>query len=726
MIPPSVSRQREPNLWDYIAILHKRRWTITLFVFILVVIVGFASLKVTPIYEASVQILIERESPNVVSFDEVVKLDASHTDYYQTQYRILQSRGLARKVIEKLNLASSPEFSDSRDKDGFSLSTLRDRAQEWLSRAFPSTSVSQPGAIDPETRLVDEFLDRLQVEPIRNSRLVNVSFRGYEPKLIADIANAVANVYIEQDFENKFQASQQAVEWLNQRIAELRKKVEDSERAVQEYKETYNLVSLEERQNIVVQKLAELNSELTRARTETIAHETLYNELVNSLDKPEVLESIPSVINNPLIQNLKEEYGKLTAEYSDMSKRYKPKHPRIIRLQSQIDEMRQRISEEVRKIIKSIETEYKVALAREQSLDKSLTEQKKEALELNRRAIQYGALQRETESNRQLYEILLNRVKETSLTTELRSSNIRVLDPAEVPIHPVLPRKKLNVALAALVGLILGSAIAFFQEYLDNTIKTPDDIENYLGVHFLGYVGSFKKGDGVGASSELITLANPKSNVAEGFKQIRTNMIFAAADPSNNAFLFTSALPSEGKTLVCANLAVAMSQMGKNVLLIDGDLRRPRLHELFFLDNSEGLTNVLIGSREPEEVVADTHIAGLKMVTCGPVPPNPSELLASERARMFIRYAKLSYDVVLVDSPPVLTVTDPVIMASILDGAVLVTKAGDTPIEPLMRSVKQLREANATILGVVLNSVNPRRDSYYYYRYYHYYDYEKA
>jgi len=410
-----------------------------------------------------------------------------------------------------------------------------------------------------------------------------------------------------------------------------------------------------------------------------------------------------------------------------MSNRYKPKHPKMIRLQSQLVEMRQQISDEVRKIITSIETEYKVAKAREKSLGESLAQQKKDALELNRKAIEYGALQREADSNRQLYEILLNRVKETSLTTELRSSNIRILDAAEVPIHPIRPRKKLNIVLAAIVGLLLGSGLAFFQEYLDNTIKTPDDVESYLGVPFLGFVSSFKTGDGYKGSSELITVESPKSNVAEGFKQIRTNVIFAASDPTNNAFLFTSALPAEGKTLVCANLAVAMSQMGKNVLLIDGDLRRPRLHELFFLENTEGLTNVLIGSTEPSEVIADTHVPGLKIVTCGPIPPNPSELLASERSQMFIRYVKGSYDVVLVDSPPVLTVTDPTIMASILDGAILVTKAGETPIEPLMRSLKQLREANARIMGVVLNSVSLRKDSYHYYQYYqYYYDYEKT
>jgi capsular exopolysaccharide synthesis family protein len=706
--------EQEVHLRDYWRIAVKRKWIIISLFVIIVTTVTISSFKMTPIYRATTQLLIEKENPNVVSIKEVMAIDRADTDYYQTQHKILQSRSLAKKTIQTLKLKDNKAFNPQEPPGLIS---------QFRTLLFSLFSSNKPKAIPEEsaedTKLIDRFLGMLTIEPVRNSRLVKVSFDSPDPILSSQVANTLAQLYIEQNLEIKFKYSEDASIWLNNNLARLRKKLEESEQALQRYKEKENIISLEERQNIVLQRLEELNKTALQAKTDRIGLETMYKRLQEVSGSPDLIESLPAVINNPLIQELKTAYAQEQRTLSELSQRYRAKHPNIIRQREKVEMMRKKIASEIAKITRGIETEYRVAKAREETLQQALDQAKKEAQELNQKAIQLGVLQREVESNRQIFETFLKRFKETSVTSDLRTSNIRVIDKAEIPLYPIKPRKKLNILLAMVVGLTLGVGLAFFFEYLDNTIKTPEDIEHYFKLPFLGLVGHFA----TNPSSELPTLHEPRSGFAEAFRHIRTNILFTAMDRPVKTLLITSASMEEGKTVITANIAIALAQMDKKVLLVDADIRKPRIHRLFDLKNTYGLTNLLLNGEKNYLSFYDTPISSLKLLTTGPIPPNPAEVIGSPGTEKFLAWVQDEFDYIVFDSPPIMSVTDPVILARLMDGVIIVVKAGVSTYPPVQRSIQQLQAVSARLLGIILNDVQFRKDSYYYQYYYRYYHY---
>ena len=724
---PKTFPREEPHLRDYLAIVLKRRWVVIAVFLILVATVAISSLRMEPIFQATTQILIDRENPNVVNIQEVLAVNATGQDYYQTQYEILRSKSLALKVIEALKLKESPEFAPKKQR--FSLRTLWASLLNWLKEVTSSAKEPKEETFNPDkgyNRLIAAFLARLKVEPIRNSRLVNVSFEGKDPNLIAQITNSHARLYIKSNQERRFSASQEAVAWLNLRIEEVKEKLRESEIALQDYRRESNLVSIdfEERYNIIIQKLSDLNAALTKAKTERIGKENLVLELERLSKKPELIESMPAVVSNYLIQQLKIQYVNLTGKHYDLSQKYGLEHPSMVRLSSQIKGTEEKISQEVEKIARSIEIEYHVARAKERSLLDALEDQKTEALRLNEKKIKYNILKREVETNRSLYESLLKRVKETGVTEGLKATNVMVVDPARVPDKPVKPRITLNILLAIISGLTLGLGLAFFFEYLDNTVKSPEEVERYLSIPLLGVVGRFKKGAKKPGGGELPALSEPKSNVSEGFRSIRTNLLFTSAETEKRALLITSTAILEGKTVVTTNLAVAFTQMGKKVLLVDSDMRKPALHRLFNLERSPGLSEVLVGKESPSSVINETEISGLKVITCGTIPPNPAELLGSKNMKVLIEKAKVVFDTIILDSPPVMSVTDPVELATLVEGVVLVIKTASTPRPAIQMAIQQLSDVGANVLGCVLNDVDFKREGYYSsYQYYYKHSY---
>lgn len=725
------SQEEEIHLRDYLKVIQKRKWMVISFFVILVTTVTISTFKMRPVYRSTVQLLIEKENPNIVEFRQVMEVNAVDLDYYQTQYKMLESRSLARQVIDTLRLRDHPELAPKPGEDWGLTDLLSGFFSDLLSSLEPAKP--HPGgevaaASIRDSRLINSFLGKLKVEPIRNSRLVNVSYQGHDPALITDIANAVARIYIEQNLQNKFSASQEATSWLSRELVNLKKKVEVSQVALQRYKAQHSIISLTPledgaqggKENVIAQKLAELTSELTKARTERIGLETLYHQVQGLSSRPEMVESVPTVTGNSLIKDLKAQYVKLLGESSELSKKYGEKHPRMIQLSTELETIKEKIALEVKKIAKGIEIDYQVARSRENTLRQALEEQKREAMDLNQKAIEYSVLRREADSNQQLYDSLLKRMKEATLTTELKASNIRVIDPAEIPEIPIKPKKKLNLLLAVITGLMLGVGLAFFFEYLDNTVKTPEEVERYLGTPFLGPVGRFRM-NGWDSGGELIVLEEPKSNVAEGLRNIRTNLLFSSPEASRKALMITSTATSEGKTVLAANLAVVLAQTGKRVLLIDADLRKPRINRVFGLEREPGLSNLLIGEASLESVLRETEMENLRVIPAGPIPPNPSELLGLPTLEWLLQEAWEGFDLVLFDSPPVMSVTDPLVLASRLDGVVLVVKGGSTPREPIRRVISQLSDVNARLLGVVLNNVDFRKERYYYQYYYRYY-----
>jgi uncharacterized protein involved in exopolysaccharide biosynthesis len=488
-------RDETINIRDYIRVIVNRKWTILTVFIVLVTTVTIGSFKIMPVFQATSQLLIEKGSPNIVNIQEVLDADTSHIDYYKTQYEMLKSNSLALRVIKILNLKNSTEFKP-KNKD--SSINIKAKISSWIKKGINvissqktrETRITQNNEEKEMNSLIKTYLEKLKITPIRDSRLVNISFEAHDPALAAKIINTHARLYIETNLEGKLNASKDALSWINRQIEGIKVELEKSEEALQKYKENNNLISInfEERYNINIQNLNNLNNALTEAKTRRIGMENLYNEMKRLSKDPQEVESLPAVVENPLIQELKAQHVKLIGGYSDLSEKFGPEHPRMISLKSTISEMESKIAYEIKNIAKSIEIEYKISKAKEKSIAKALSDQKEAALKLNQKEIKYNTLKRYVETNRMLYESLLKRAKETGITENLKATNIVVVDPARIPDNPIKPKKKQNILLAIITGLTLGIGLAFFFEYLDNTIKTPDDIEKHLNLPTLGVI----------------------------------------------------------------------------------------------------------------------------------------------------------------------------------------------------------------------------------------------
>jgi polysaccharide biosynthesis transport protein len=714
-VPQNVTSVAETHLVDYIKVLYKRRWTAaTAFVLVLASVTIY-TFSLTPMFEARTRLLIETENQNVVSFKEVIEEDQTKADYYQTQYNILQSRALARKTIESLKLWNNPLIAKPKEEE-FTLRNAPGYVAGLFKSAPERTDVRPADETTEQSRTIDTFLDDLTVAPIRNSRLVDIKYRSSDPALATEIVNALARNYIEQSLEYKFMASKEATDWLGERLAEQRKQVEAAESKLQAYREKNDAISLEDRENIVVQKLADLNAAVTRAKTERIQKESMFNQLRAIQDNAAALDTFPAILSNSFIQGQKSELAQLQQQQAQLSDKYGDKHPEIVKNKSAIQAAQMKLQTEISKIVQSVRTEYQAALAQENSLAAALGQQKGEALAMNRKAIDYSVLDREVQSSKQLYESLMQRAKETGVSSELKSSNIRVIDAAERPRKPVAPRKALNMMLGLLSGSILAFGLAFFFEYLDSRIKSPDELKIHLGLASLGMVPALEAKAWKG-KEPLIHQGVPPG-FAEAFRTIRTNVLFSAADEGSRTIVVTSTGPGEGKTMVASNLAIGFAQAGQRVLLIDADMRRPRVHDVFGQKQEPGLSNLMVGNAKASDTVHKTAVPGLWVLTAGHTPPNPAELLGSQRFREFLNSLKEHFDLILVDSPPVMAVTDAAITAHTASGVVFVVGAEMTSRHAARAAVEQLETSRAHFVGAILNRVELEKNAYYYSHYY--------
>ncbi len=713
----------EPHLLDYVRVLSKRRWvagTAFTVVFLLVAVYSFTA---TPIYEATTKLLIEADDPNIVSFKEVIDEQVAKTDYYQTQYNILQSRTLARRTIDHLKLWDHEEFG-ARPKDAkFTLAGVVEAVAAFVSQPF-TASASTTGEstlagrdeTSSQSRVIDEFMKQLSVAPVRNSRIVDVKFRSRDAALAATVVNTLARGYIEQNLEYKFMSSKEASDWLAERLADQRKQVEQSEAALQRYKEANDAISLEDRQNIYVQKLSDLNSAVTKAKTERLEKEALYNQLRGIQNNSVALDTFPAILSNAFIQQQKAEVADLQRQLASMSERLGEKHPDFVKVRLALQNAETKLQGEIGKVVQSVRNQYLAAQTQENSLIGALESQKRDALAMNRKGIEYGVLQREVESSRQIYDSLLQRAKETGVSAELKTSNIRVVDAAERPRKPASPRRALNMLLALFGGGVLGIGLAFFFEYLDNRIKTPDDIKNHLGLPSLGMLPSLSE-KSLNGLYPLVSNGVPP-NFAEAFRAVRTNVIFSSAQEGSRSVLVTSTGPGEGKTAVSCNLAISLAQTGQRVLLIDADMRKPKLEAAFGVMAEPGLSNLLVGNVRASESVRKSGVAGLWLLPAGKLPPNPAELLGSTRFRDFLQSLQEHFEWIVIDSPPVLAVADAAIIAHRTTGVVFVVGAEMTSRHAAKHALDQLEAARAKFVGGLLNRVDIERNAYYYSQYY--------
>ena len=473
---------------------------------------------------------------------------------------------------------------------------------------------------------------------------------------------------------------------------------------------------MEDRQNIVVQRLADLNGAVTVARTERIGKEARYRQLTVIQDSLADLDTFPDILANTFIQQQKAHLAELERQAAQLSENLGERHPEMLQVRSGIQTANARLQGEIGKVVDSVRNEFEAARARERSMMAELEAQKAEALAMNRTGIEYGVLEREAESNRQIYQSLLQRANETGVAGELRTSNIRIVDEAEVPTGPASPRIGLNLLLALFVGSMFAVGLAFFFEYLDNRIKTPDEIKTHLGLPFLGLIPLISKKES--RDGALLLNNGVPANFAEALRTVRTNLMFSSAAEGARSVVVTSTGPGEGKSVVASNVGIGLAQAGQRVLLIDADMRHPQIHERFGQTAEPGLSNLTVGNAKVSEVVRKTTVPGLWILPSGKVPPNPAELLSSQRFQVFLSSLDEHFDWVIIDTPPVLPVADATIVAHVVTGVLFVVGAEMTNRRAADVALEQLTQANARFAGAVLNRVNLVRNSYYYSQYY--------
>jgi succinoglycan biosynthesis transport protein ExoP len=706
---------REPHLLDYLIILRKHQWLILTFLLTVVTVVTIASFKMRPVYEAAARVEVDKESQNTlpfqgVNYDEYVDME----NYISTQIEILQSETLALQTIKTLNLDRQPDFGGS---------------------SGPAT-VLHSGANTKRPAILGAFLGRLHVKRIPNSRLVEVQFESEDPQLAALIANTHLQNYIEQNFRSKYDATTQASKFLSGELEELRIKVETSENARITYERQNQIWQIDEKQNITTQTMGDLNRAVTDAQTALTTKEAVYRMAASGN-----LDLLPEVRNSPVIQDLLRRQSALDDSYADALNQYGPNFPKVQRLAEQKKEVDEQMSRAQKTMASSIEEDYKTARQHLELLQEALDRQKVEANDLAEKLVQYHILEHDAESYKLLYDGLLQKLKEAGITAGLRSSNIRVVDPALVPTSPSRPQKARNILLSFLVGLVGGIGLAIFREYLDNTVKSPDDVEALTGLASLAVVPSLPGSMAhhrrlsqlamksapqsvSGPRVELISYTSPKSQISEAFRALRTSLLLSQAEHPPQVILVTSALPREGKTTAAVNLAVTLAQLGDRTLLIDADLRKPGVRRALNLTigKEAGLSSYLAGvSSLDEAIFPHPTINNLAAMTTGPVPPNPADLLASHLIREAIAELRLRFKFIVIDSPPIMAATDAVILSVATDGVLLVVRSGETPKEAFTRTCDLLKAVKSRLLGVVLNGVDSSAPDYYYsYRYYPY------
>ncbi len=720
---------KELHFNDYWRVVSKRRHVVMVLFALIVVLVSVYSFMATSIYRGTAQILFELEKNPTMSFSEgdsgYVQMKDTRS-YFSTQKQIILSRTFADRVVRKLELDKNAYFIKKKDAhDGGGLiGGLLKSIKEILPASsvdsgdpFPNMSTQD----ELEPTLTDLVLMGVSVDLSSNGNILKVNYDSDNPKVAAVMANGIAATYIEHNLEIRVKPYRDAKDWLSARIVDLRSRVEGSQRTLQEYKEGEGIASFEANKNVVTQEYGEIVSQLVKVEARRQDAEVRYNQIKGVIDSPELLSTVPDIMNNLVIQNLRNEELKLKKDMKQLSEKYGAKHPRMIKVTTELDEVQRNLISEARKMLNSAKTEYEIAVSKEDFLKKRRDEQKEEVLGLSRKAIEFNVVAGEALSNKQFYEILLQKHQEAMLSSGINVSNAQVVDRAIIPDSPMSPDKLSNIMIASFIGLFFGVAGAFFTEYMDDTLKTSSDVEDILGLPFLCYIPSFLiQGKDI---KKLPVVANPKSVVAEAYRTLRTGIIFSSAEKSLGALLVTSSIPAEGKTTTAANMAVSMAQTGERVLLIDADMRNHNVHKIFDMPNDIGLSNFLIGDKSLEESISKVSgVDNLHIITAGALTPNPSELLSSNKMKELVSKAHEDYDRIILDSPPVMPVADPLILSSIVDGVVMVVGGGTTSKDTVIASAQSLSGVKAKVVGVVLNNMSTRKsDLQQYYPYYHSY-----
>lgn len=696
------------DLREYLGILRRRFWTALSLggaVLLAVLVFTFAQRKQ---YKATVSVDVEQASQDMLNFKGItLNVQPDVEQYLETQYNILQSQTLAEQVVHDLRLTELPEFRGDAHTEA-----------------------------EASRNALSLFQKRLSIDPVEKSNIVKVSFLSWDPRLAATIANTLVRDYIQQSIDVRFRSTSQAADFLTKQLADMKQQLQRSENELQRYSAANGIVFLndQDKQNVASARLQQLQTDYTQAEADRYHWQSM-NDLLRNGQAP------PDTLTNQGIQQLELQLANLQRQYNDVTTIYKPAHPAALRLHRQIAALQQALAREQASLAGDIRDHYQAARQRESLLKGALARQKAEVNDVAQRSVEYNILQRQVDSNRTLYDGLLQRLKGAEINSGLNASSIHVVDPAALPVKPAKPVVWLNCLLGLIGGLFVGIAAAFFQEYLDNSLKTPDDVARHLGLTVLGLVPAIEdapvaaravlpeprqrpsvQDDGASALAASLPGLQPHSPAGEAYRALRTTLLLGA-NARSRVYLVSSAIPGEGKTTTTVNLAATLAGLGRRVVVVDADLRKPQIHRRLDVRFHPGLADYLTGAASIDDVLHPTAVAGLSAIPFGHLPPNPTDLLMGGAVVELIEALRERFDYVFFDTPPVLYFADSRVLAPVVDAALLVVRAGETPRENVARARRLIEQVNGRIMGIVLNGLAPNTQGYEYYGYKYYASY---
>lgn len=678
---------REIQLLDYWKVIVRRKWIVLIFGLVVMLTTAVLTMRQKKEYLATTTLHLDLSPPRVVDFEETNgPMGPRMMDYqafYNTQFQIINSRTVKQGAIDRLRAKGYTDWD---------------------------------GTGDP----VAAFSGNLQVNPVKDTRLVQIGYIHTDPNKAAEIANTVAQVYIEENMNRKVQTSQAADEWLTRQAQSWREKKRVSDMRLLEYKQKNDLMSLEEKSNVFQKNLSEIYDAYNRARADRIGAETEYKTLQEYLNKGQY-DALISYFSTDIIKSLKEQYNDIDRQYQSLSERYLPKFPQMVRLDNERKTLQKKLQEEIARLVKGKEAEYVLRKNKEESLQSELTRAKNEASEVESKMVDAEELMNESDRNERFFKQLDKRQAEVNLVELLRTSPIEVIDSAIPPVGHVRPNLTLNLTLALVVSLTGGIGLAFSVEYLDKTFKSPDEVERFLDTPLLGIFPIIEQIPG-GPNRDTYVYHNPKSAVAECCRSIRTNIMLGTNGKPVHSLLVTSASPREGKSTLVVSLGITMALNNSRTLLVDTDLRRPRLHHVFNRGLETGLTSLINETAGYDKAIFPTEVPNLFILPSGPIPANPSEMLGSPRMETILRELGEQFDMIIFDSPPCIPVTDAVVLSTKTDGVIFVIKQDSTAKDVALEARRRLGEISDNLIGCIVNNIDMERDSYGY-RYYYYYHY---